>query len=216
MTDRTPGIWSLVLVPAVVTLVVSVVRLAGEVRGWSEPLFVSPGFVGIMGLIPVFGVWFGLRLRRATGQPPHAGKAALRFAIGAAVLVGGFAAGMATGLITMPDREHPQEASGLPYALGAVGLAGVVMFTAWPRLAVTLLVYALLARIPVVVITWLALERGWETHYTHLPPGLLLPADVSKLAFLATPQLAYWPVVTLGLGGLCGCLGAALGGRKAG
>lgn len=224
MTDKPPGVWSLVLVPGVLTLVVTVLRLAGEVQGWSPTWFgnTAPGaegpvgIVGITWLIPVFGFWFGLRLRRATGGPPHAGKAALRFLIGAAVLIGGFVACAAAGLIAMPDPEQPKEAAGLPFALAAVGLAGIVMWTAWPRLAATLLVYALLARIPIVVVTWLAIDRGWDTHHTRLPAGLLKPPDVDAVAFLATPQLSYWLVVTIGIGGLSGCLGAALGRRKAG
>jgi hypothetical protein len=223
MADKAPGILSLVLVPALLSLLVSVLRLVGELQGWNPTLFgnVAPGqegpqgLIGISWLIPVFGLWFGFKLRSATGQPAHAGKSALRFAIGAIVLVGGVAGLMAAGLIVMPKADAPAAPAGLGYSLALVVLAAVIMFTAWFRLALSLFVYAWLARIPVLAITWLGVENDWNTHYTRLPVGTVLPAGTSKFMFLAMPQMTFWIVTTLGLGGLCGCLGAALGRRKA-
>ncbi|HEX5054231.1 MAG TPA: hypothetical protein VFZ65_20805, partial [Planctomycetota bacterium] len=107
------------------------------------------------------------------------------------------------------------EPSGLGYSLVLVVLAIAVMFTAWPRLGRTLVLYAFFARIPVVVLTYVALENGWDTHYTKLPAGTTLPEGTSAFTFLAMPQLTFWIVATLMLGGLFGCLGAVLGGRGA-
>lgn len=222
MSDKPVGVWSLVLVPAAITLVVSIVRLVGELQGWSEMLFNSSapgakeqqaGLVGIGWLIPVFGCWFGWKLRRATGGPEHAGKAALRFAIGGAVMVGGFFALSASGLVVMPTPEAPGQPSGLGYSLALVALAAIVMVTAWPRLATALVVYGVLARIPVIVITYIALQQGWQTHHTKLPPGNELPDGTSPFLFLALPQMTFWIVTTLLGGGLFGCLGAALARR---
>lgn len=215
--------WSLVLVPAVLSLVVTILRLVGELQGWNDSWFSNgapggefkPGFVGLVWLIPIFGFWFGFRLRRATGEPPKVGKAALRFLLGAAILIGGFFGLAATGLIVMPDADNPGEPKGLAYSLALAAVAAIVMCTAWWRLAKTLIVYAFLARIPVVAVTYLALRNGWETHYTRLPVGTTLPEGVDSFTFLAMPQLTFWIVSTLMLGGLCGCLGAALGGRGA-
>lgn len=221
MANRAPGVWSLVLVPALLSLVVTILRLVGELQGWNDSWFSNvapggepkPGFVGIAWLIPIFGFWFGLKLRRATGEPQKIGKAALRFLIGAAILIGGFVGLSAAGLIVMPNADAPGEPKGLAYSLALVALAAIVMCTAWWRLAKTLIVYAFLARLPVIAVTYLALRNGWETHHTKLPVGNVLPEGVDNFTFLAMPQMTFWIVATLMLGGLFGCLGAALGGR---
>jgi hypothetical protein len=223
MSDKQTNAWSLVLVPALVTLAVTVLRLVGELQGWNPTLFSNSapggpdqrlGIVGISWLIFVFGFWFGWKLRRGTGGPEHAGKSALWFALGAAILVGGFFGLVATGLLVMPKADAPGEPSGLGYSLALALAAALVMVWAWPRLAATLLLYGVLARVPVVAVTWLALQNGWDTHYTKLPVGTTLPAGASLFGFLATPQLTFWIVTTLMIGGLCGCLGAALARRK--
>ena len=77
MTDKAPGMWRPILIAAALSLVVTVVRLVGEVNGWNAVLFRSPGVIGITWLVPIVGFWFGYRLRRGTGEPMHAGKAAL-------------------------------------------------------------------------------------------------------------------------------------------
>jgi hypothetical protein len=53
-----------VLVPAVITLGVKLVRLAGELRGWSSPWFDrSNGLVGITWFLPpIFGFCFAWKL----------------------------------------------------------------------------------------------------------------------------------------------------------
>jgi hypothetical protein len=54
-------IGKLILVPAVITLAVTLLRLVGELQGWSPILFnrgdkpFSPSLVGIVCLIPVLG-----------------------------------------------------------------------------------------------------------------------------------------------------------------
>jgi hypothetical protein len=100
MPDKPSGIWSTVLVAAAISLVVTILRLVAELQGWKHPLFNT--LFGITLLIPIFGVWFGWRLRRGTGGPTHAGRAAFVYVLGAVVLFGGFQAAMYTGLIAMP------------------------------------------------------------------------------------------------------------------
>lgn len=221
MPDNAPSIRSLVLIPALVTLAVTILRLVGELQNWNDLLFsnvapggeAKPGFVGIAWLMPIFGFWFGYRLRRATGQPAHAGKAARRFALGAVILIGGLFGLIALGLVVMPTAKEPGEPSGLPYSLALAGLATIVMFPAWTRLGLTLIVYGVLARLPVVVVTWLALQNDWNSHYVKLPAGTVLPTDMDPFVFLALPQLTFWIVTTLMIGGLFGCLGAAIARR---
>ena len=222
MTAKPPGIGSLVLVPALVTLVVTILRLVGELQGWNQMLFnnglpgpkTPPALFGIVALVPIFGAWFGWRLRRGTGGPAHAGKAALLFAAGMGLLIGLFMAATAVGLVVMPTAEAPGVPNGMLWVLGIVILSSLVAFVAWPRLVSTLFVYAVLARIPVIVITFLAVEKGWDTHYTKLPPEFALPAGESKAMFLSIPQCTFWIAFTMLVGGLFGCLGASLARRK--
>lgn len=218
------GILSLVLVPALLSLVVTIVRLVGELEGWAPVLFNSEGpgpkqqqgLFGITLLIPLFGFWFGFKLRRDTGGPANLTSALLQYVIGAGVLVGGFLAASTLGWIVMPTEEQPGEVVGMGIVLGLLAAAFLVTLTAWPRLSSTLLVYALLARLPVVAITFVAVAKNWGTHYEKLPPNFRLPEGMDKAMFLSMPQLVFWPVVTMLVGGLCGALGAALAGKKKG
>lgn len=223
MADKPLTTRSLVLVPAIVTLLVSVIRLVGELQGWNETWFNTAGpgpdrqqgLFGITLLVPLFGFWFGWRLRRATGGPKGVGKAMWVYVAGAGVLVGGFLAAAAAGLIVMPTKAAPGVPEGMLWAVGLVVAALLVGFAAWPRLSATLFVYALLARIPVIALTFLAVAKDWDTHHTKLPPDFALPEGTSKAVFLSMPQGTFWIAITVLVGGVCGCLGAALAGRKA-
>ncbi|MFT7535997.1 MAG: hypothetical protein ACI85K_001950 [Hyphomicrobiaceae bacterium] len=216
--NKSTGVWSMVLVPAVISLAVTILRLVGELQGWNDQFFSNvapggdgkPGWVGIGWLMPIFGFWFGRKLRLQTGGPASLGKAALRFLIGAAVLIGGFAACIGLGLMVMPSEQAPGQPSGLLYALALALGSAIIMFTAWPRLAATLLLYGILARIPVIVITWLAVENAWGSHHTKLAPGTVLVAEGDRLMYLLMPQMTIWIVATIMVGGLFGCLGAKL------
>jgi hypothetical protein len=218
MADSRRSLWSLVLGPAVISAIVTVVRLAGEVMGWNPTLFGNAGpggsdqqgWFGISWLIPIFGFWFGMRLRAMHGEPPHAGKALLVLVLAAAVFAGGMWGLGAAGLTVFPDAENPGEAKGFEYMLGLMALCALIALLAWPRLGRTLFVYAILARIPVVAVTYLALQKDWDTHYTKLPAGMTLPEGVSKFAFLAMPQMTFWIGLTMIAGGIFGCIGAGL------
>src|SRR5260221_14670877 len=84
MHDQTP-IGRLILVPALVTLAVTVMRVAGELMNASPTFFsraVGGGaaVVGIIWLVPVFGIYFARRLAREASSAPvgrSAGFAAL-------------------------------------------------------------------------------------------------------------------------------------------
>jgi hypothetical protein len=220
MSDKKPGLLSLALIPAVLTLGVSILRLVGELQGW-DPLWFDNhapqhedqqlGLVGISWLVPIFGLYFGVRLRRLHGQPARPGKAALLLLIGGVVMAGGFFALIQAGLISMPDADNPQPPSGLPYILGVTGVSLLIMLIGAGRLAMLLLVYGLLARLPVVAITWFAVQNpDWDVHHSKLPVGVVLPEGASPLPFLITPQLTVWIAFTMMVGGLFGCLGATM------
>lgn len=216
MTSKSPGVLSLVLIPALVSLVVTVLRLVGELNGWNATLFgnaapgtkTAQGLFGISLLIPIFGFWFGLRLRTLTDQPASVGRSALILLIGVGVMIGGMWALAKADLVAFPKEEQPVVAKGFGYMLGLMAVSAGVAVAAWPRLGLTLLVYAVLARIPVIVITWLAVDGAWDTHYAKPAPGLLPPEGVGTFAFLAMPQYTFWIVVTMLFGGLFGCFGA--------
>lgn len=219
MDSKAPSILKMVLIPAIITLAVTILRLVGELQGWNPEMFSvdppgtdsKPGWVGISYLVPIFGCWFGLRLRQKTGQPANIGKAALTFVIGAAIMIGGFLLCMSLELISLPNKENPGQPTGLMYSLSLVGISALVMIAAWPRLAMTLIAYALLARIPIVIITYIAIDKGWNTHHVKLPEGTVLLDEAERFTYLAMPQMTFWIVFTMLIGGLLGCLGAKLG-----
>ena len=105
MSQDASRIGKLILVPAVITLAVTLLRLVGELQGWSPALFnrgdkpFSPSLVGIVWLVPVFGAWFGWKLTRAGSGPGSLGRA---FGLTLAV------AGCATSLlIPRTQSRHP-------------------------------------------------------------------------------------------------------------
>ena len=79
MNDRV-AVGRLVLVPALITLAVTGLRLVGELLRW-DPRFFSReaggagAIVGIVWLVPVFGVYFARKLVSAGEGPSGAGKA---------------------------------------------------------------------------------------------------------------------------------------------
>lgn len=213
----------MVMVAGLVALLVTIVRLVGETQQWSGLLFSSAGpgdpnrpqgLFGIGWLMPIFGFWFGWRLRRSTGEPGNAGRSALFYLLGGVVIGLGFFLVSKFGLVVMPTKETPGIPQGMPWSAGLVAAAVLVMFMAWPRLSVALFAYAVLSRIPVLVVTYLSVTNGWDTHYDKLPPDWVLPEGMDKVVFLSLPQVTFWIAATMMFGGLFGCLAAAIAGRK--
>jgi hypothetical protein len=98
----------------------------------------------------------------------------------------------------------------------AMALGAVVAARAWPSLARVLLVYGLLARIPVVVVMFLAMAGDWGTHYDYvgMPPPFQMPFWPRFLWLALFPQLVFWVGFTIVLGTLAGTLALALVGRR--
>jgi hypothetical protein len=86
MTDRHEDLplRSLILVPAIITLAVTLLRLAGELLRWSPTFFNreagGPGaIVGIVWLVPVFGIYSpGSSSRRVTDPRAWAARSGSR------------------------------------------------------------------------------------------------------------------------------------------
>jgi len=212
-TASAPSVGRLVLVPALITLAVTLLRLSGELLGWS-PLLVNrapggPGaLIGIVWLVPVFGAWFGLRLARAGQAPAGVGRVAGH---GILAVLAGAALSAAGPLLGAPP---PVQLAGL--VLGTVA-AVAVAWRGWPALGRVLLAYALAARIPVALVMLAAILGDWGTHYDVVPPGFdATMGPLAKWVFIGlVPQLTAWVGFTVAVGTVFGAAGAALARRQA-
>ena len=91
-------------------------------------------------------------------------------------------------------------------------LAILVARTGWPALWKVLLAYAFAARLPVLVIMFLSIFGGWDTHYTKPRPDF--PAMGPWGIFFWTallPQLSVWIYLTVVGGGLFGAFAVWIG-----
>jgi hypothetical protein len=199
----------LILVPALITLAVTLLRLTGELLHWSPKLFNAEAggggaLVGIAWLVPVFGVYFAVKLVRA-GELPTGAWAAIGLAVlGFALLpLVGFA-GSAAGL--------PQQSFVLFGLFVAFSLVGAfVAYRGWPALGRTLLAYGLAARIPVAIVMLVAMIGNWGTHYDVAPPGFPAMGVLAKwLTIGVLPQLTVWIWFTMAAGAIVGAITAAV------
>jgi hypothetical protein len=201
----------LILVPALITLGVTLLRLTGELLHWSPVLFnPAPGgggaIVGIAWLIPVFGIYFGLKLARA-GLAAATGRA-----IGFALL----------GLLIMPIAGFAAVGLGVPQqslrllgvfvVLSVIGAA--IAYRGWPALGRVLLAYGLAARIPVALVMLAAMLGNWGTHYDVAPPDFPAMSPIAKWLIIGlVPQLTIWIWFTIAGGALGGAIAAAVTAR---
>ena len=205
-----PG--QLILVPAVITLAVTLLRLVGELQDWSPALFSkAPGGggspVGISWLVLVFGAWFGWKLGKA-GQGPGAVGRALGLALLAFALLP--VLGFAANALGMSQQSMSMFAV---YVVGSI-LGLVVGLRAWPALGRTLLVYAFAARVPVVLVMLAAILGNWGTHYDVPPPGAPEMSGLWKWFLIGVvPQMSIWIWFTVALGSLVGIVAGAVASR---
>jgi len=206
------SIKKLILVPALITLAVTLLRLTGELMHWSKALF-NPAaggggaIVGIAWLVPVFGLYFGLKMAGA-GLAPAAGGPA----IGYSLL--GFALMPALGFGAVKLGLSPQGfgASAVFIVLAIVG--AIIAYRAWPALGRVLLVYGLAARIPVAIVMLVAILGNWGTHYDVAPPNLSAMSPFAKWLLIGLlPQLTIWIWFTIAAGMIFGTVAVAATGR---
>ena len=158
----------LILVPAIITLAVTLLRLTGELMQWSSALFNrSAGgggaIVGIVWLVPIFGIYFALRLAREGERP---GKLLRAFAL---VLLA-MAVMPVTGMVAAAAGVDQTGTPALLLFVAAAVVTVVVALRAWPELARVLVVYGVAARVPVVIVMLIAILASWGTHY-DVPPS---------------------------------------------
>jgi hypothetical protein len=207
------------LPPALVALAVTLLRLAGELRGWSEAWFsratsgllpagAASWLVGITWLALPFGAWFAWRLLRSGTATPRAGRAVLVAAVALVVLYGG------TRLVGRLGLGFPA----FLLAIWTVGvLAAVLAFQAWPALGRVLLAYGLLSRAVVALVMFLAMRGRWGTHYDYadVPRVQELPFGTAYVMLAFVPQLVFWVAYTIVVGMVAGAAVAFLRRRPA-
>ena len=207
----------LILVPAIITFAVTLLRLVGELNHWSPALF-NPAaggggsLVGISWLIPVFAIYFAWILGKRGEGPTHPWKA-----FGLALLI--FVATVALFVGVQVAKMSP---AAFFLIAGVVSwIAVVLVLRAWPALGKTLLAYALAARIPVAVVMIFAIYGRWGTHYDVAPPDPATAAVVEAMSpFMKwvwiglLPQMSVWIFMTVVAGMVVGTLTAALVGPK--
>jgi hypothetical protein len=208
--DRKVPYRELILVPSLITLAVTILRLVGELQNWNPKLFSREAggggsLVGISWLIPIVGIYFAVRLVRAGFAPAN-----VWFTLSGAV--GGLAVMMGMGFL----------ANALHLALvGTLSMFGVASLLAtwiaarpWPELGKTLVAYALAARIPVAILMLIAIFGNWGTHYDVGPPEVDAYSPLVKWLLIGLlPQLTIWIAVTTVMGTLFGALAAAVARR---
>jgi hypothetical protein len=192
----------LVLVPALITLAVTLLRLTGELLRWSPALFGreaggGASLIGIVWLIFFFGIYFALRLAREGEGPARLGPAFGWPALGIAFNTALFAA----ALTLLPTNPVAQ------LAVFTVGswIAILVARRGWPAIWRVLLAYGFLARIPVLVIMFLAIFLAWDTHYAKPRPDFPAMGPWGLFFWTALlPQMSVWIYLTVLLGMLMG------------
>jgi hypothetical protein len=203
------GVPRMIFVPAVITLAVTLLRLVGELQQWSPKLFNRDAggggaLVGIVWLIPIFGIYFALKLARAGEGPASVGKA-----LGFAAL--GFALNTALGFGSFAMVKSPVAQLGI-FAVTS-WLAILVARPGWPALWRVLLCYGFAARVPVLIVMLLAIFGGWDSHYAKPRPDFPAMGPWGLFFWTALlPQFSVWIYLTVIGGLLFGAL--ALGIRR--
>ncbi len=220
MPEVTPpgciAISKLILVPALVTLAVTILRLVGELSHGSPTWFTTDmgaSIVAIVWLAPVFGIYFAIRLVRSGNAPPSYWRAMAFAALGVAILFAQGIVARGLGLLGFQPTFHVR----LLTIWILLAVSALATLPGWPALFKAQLAYAYGARIPVAIIMFFAMRGQWGTHYDAAPPDV--PAGISFLAkyfWLGFfPQLVPWVGFTVVAGMVFGSLVAPLAKKKA-
>lgn len=208
-TSAPPSLQKLILVPAILTLGVTLLRLAGELEHWSKTYFNpdvgGPGsIVGITWLAPVFGIYFAVRLAMLGDGPRSVWRAIGFSALGIVVGIGSFYVG---GAVHVNRSFYIR----LIFIWLAFGLAGLVAWPGWPALFKTLVAYAYAGRVPVAMIMLFAIYGNWGTHYDVAPGDMPFMGWVAKWVWIGlVPQLVLWVGFTVATGMFLGSLAAGV------
>ena len=206
------SILRLIFIPSVITLGITLLRLVGELQHWPTALFNRDAggggaIIGISWLPLIFGVYFALKLSESGEGPEDRGRAVRLSIVGLVLFIAGGA------LVAVPQiNTIVKIVVGLILAVLAIGL----QYSGWPKLFNVLLAYAYAARIPVLIVMYIAMRGDWGTHYDVAPPNF--PPETTfwpkfmQLAFL--PQMFLWIAFTIITGMVTGSIAAAIKQRK--
>ena len=207
----------LILIPSVIALAITILRLVGELQHWSPAWFNTEGggitptgvswVIGITWLPLLFGVYFALKLRAAGQAPANPTKAVILAVLGVAI----FAAGMFYVVPSLGENTDIKQRLLVIWA-SSVGPA-IIQLPAWPQLWKALLAYGLASRIPVAAIMFFAFRGNWGTHYDYT--GQIPQESMMEfyLWFALIPQLVFWVAFTILFGALTGSVTALAAGR---
>ncbi len=211
-TNSKVSIGSLILIPALITLAITILRLVGELQGWPAPFFNraaggGAAIVGISWLPIIFGPYFAWKLATADEGPASNGKAIGMCVVGFVV----FFLGAVSFGIGFTKHITPLILLGFVLELASAFVPRV----GWRALGNALLAYAFAARIPVVVVMFIAMSanggQGWGTHYDVAGKGFVVTSFAQKFIDLAVlPQMSLWIGWTVIVGGLLGSIYAAV------
>jgi hypothetical protein len=205
------SITSLITIPALITLGITILRVVGELEHWPKPWFSAAAggggaIIGISWLPIIFGPYFALKLAGAGDRPSSVGKAAGFAVLGLVVLVLGGA------LLGATIAHHPiLSVVGFLVTLAAAFIPGI----GWRSLGNTLLAYAFAARIPVLIVMFFAMRgnggQGWGTHYDAVPPMFAQATFAAKFFHEAIlPQMTSWIGWTVVVGSIIGVIVVAV------
>lgn len=191
-----------ILVPAIITLAMTLLRLTGELLDWHPVLFsreaggaLAP--VGIWWLAIVFGVYFAWKLCKQGLGPQSAGKAILIAVVCLAITIG---IAVLIGILTTPGSIW----AGLLLIIGTLITVPMTIRT-WPQLGRILLAYGFAARIPVAIVMAFAIFGDWGTHYDASPPEFPDASAFAKWVQIGViPQFTAWIIYTSVFGTLFG------------
>jgi len=200
------GIKNLILIPALITLAVTLLRVTGELLNWSPLLFNKAAgggaLIGIAWLAPIFGFYFARQLLKANDYPAGTGR------------VFGFSL-LALAVFAVLAGIGFQMPPGSVWVFLMVAIAtGAGLFIArkaWPALFSTLFAYGLAARIPVALVMLIAIMNNWGTHYDVPPPNFPEMAPFAKWAAIGLfPQFTFWMAFTVIIGSIFGGIAVAM------
>ncbi len=219
MSDVTPphplSLNRLILIPSLISLALTILRLIGELQHWSEGWFstdttgVIPGsrfswIIGITWLALPFGVYFALKLAAAGQLPDSVGRAFACLMFGFLIAYG--------GLFILRPRIPLDFPKILLYIWSVIAVAALLQWFGWRALCKTLLAYGLAARIPVVIVMFLAMLGDWGTHYDYvgMPAEFQMPLAQRFFWLAFFPQLIFWVGFTVLAGSFAGVITVSL------
>ena len=208
MTNSQTNTLRLIALPFLISVFVTILRLQGELRGWSEKWFYRPSggivptttnwVMGITWLAIPFGAYFAYRLFKAERVNVSSAKVIVLAIVGLIIFYGG---------VNLVFRLIPVDFPKILLFVWSVAvIAGIMQALGWRSLFKTLLLYGLASRAVVAVVMFLAMRGNWGTHYDYIdiPPEFKanLWSEYFWLAFF--PQLTFWVGFTIVAGSLAG------------